>query len=141
MVIAISLVLFAVFIVTQFDPIDRVTMACASIVCIGLAFLIIGAVTAVGNFEFTDDSPTQSFLLHLWGQAQPQRRFGEVFYSRDALYVVFEKILIAIVIPLGIILAFVRPKQTWPAILWVGGGILAILGVYLGSVIYQEINY
>ena len=71
-----------------------------------------------------------SGLVYLSAFAAPKKRFGEVLYSRSALYVIFEKILIAVIIPLGFVMVFVRPKETWPAIVWVGGGILATLSGY-----------
>lgn len=61
-----------------------------------------------------------------------------MFYSSDALYVLFERLLIAIVIPLGMFFAFLRPRQTWPAVLWVGSGLLAFFGTYLGCYIYSS---
>lgn len=141
LVIASVLVLFGLFIATEFNAMDRAVMVSVSIVCVGISFLIIGACTAVGNFDFTDHPLPGKFLNALAELATPERRWGEMFYSSRALFHVFEKLLIAIVIPLGIMLAFVRPKQTWPAVLWVSGGLLAIVGVYVGSIIYIEMTY
>lgn len=141
LVIAVALVLFALFIAMQFNAMDRAVMVAVSFVCIGIAFLIIGACTAVGNFDFTDHPLPGEFLNTLAELATPRLRWGEMFYSSKALYHVFEKLLIVIVLPLGTILAFVRPKQTWPAVLWVSGGLLAIVGVYVGSVIYREMTF
>lgn len=107
-------------------------------VCAGIAFLIIGTCSAVGNFNFSDDSLTGKCLGYLAALATPQRRFGELFFSRAALYVFFEKILIVVVLPLGLFLAFLRPRQTWPAILWIGGGLLAILGTYIAAVVFNS---
>ncbi|TWT60764.1 hypothetical protein [Rubinisphaera italica] len=140
-VIVLALILFAVFIVTQFDPIDRMTMLGVSVVSAGIAFLIIGTCSAVGNFDFDEASWIEKSLGYLALMATPRRRIGELFYSRAALYVFFEKILIALVFPLGFILAFLRPKQTWPAILWVGGGLLAILGTYFGALVINSMSY
>jgi protein-S-isoprenylcysteine O-methyltransferase Ste14 len=124
-VILLAVALFSVFIVTQFDPIDRRAMAGAVVFCVGLGLLIPGTCKAVGSFEFQEDSWIHKGLNYLAALATPNRRFGELFYSRSALYVIFEKILIALVLPMGFIMVFLRPKQTWPAIVWVGGGILA----------------
>jgi len=124
-VIVAALALFAVFILMEFDPIDQIAMAGFSLICVGLALLIIGTCKAVGNFEFRQGSWIGNSLNYLAVLATPQRRFGEMFYSRSALYVIFEKVLIAIVLPLGFVLVFLRPKQTWPAIIWVGSGLLA----------------
>jgi hypothetical protein len=129
-VIFLAVVLFSVFLVTQFGPADRVAMAGAIVMCAGLGLLIPGTCKAVGSFEFQEDSWIEKCLNYLVAFATPKRRFGEVFYSRKALYVFFEKILIAVVIPLGFLMVFLRPKQTWPAIVWVGGGILATLSGY-----------
>ncbi len=140
-VIVLALVLFAVFIVTQFDPIDRMAMLGVSVVSAGIAFLIIGTCSAIGNFDFDENSWLGKSLGYLALMTTPQRRFGELFYSRAALYVFFEKILIALVLPLGFILACRRPKQTWPAILWVGGGLIAILGTYFGALVFNSMSY
>jgi len=140
-VIVLALILFAVFIVTQFDPIDRIAMLGFSVVSAGIAFLIIGTCSAVQNFDFDEDSWIGKSLGCLALMATPRRRAGELFYSRNAPYVFFEKILIALVFPLGFILAFLRPKQTWPAILWVGGGLLAIMGTYFGALVINSMSY
>lgn len=128
-VIVLAVALFTVFLLTQFGPADRMAMAGALVMCVGLGILIPGTCKAVGSFEFQENSWVERWLNYLAAFATPKRRFGEIFYSRSALYVIFEKILIAVVIPLGLIVVFLRPKQTWPAIVWVGSGILAaILG-------------
>lgn len=140
-VIAGALLLFAIFIATQFNPMDQAVMAAASVACAGIAFFIIGSFTAVGNFDFKDHPLPGKFLNSLAAMATPYRRWGEAFYSSDAFYHVFEKLLFVIVIPLGILLSFVRPRQTWPAILWVGGGILAMLVAYTAIVMVSERYY
>jgi hypothetical protein len=126
-VVVAAVALFSVFLMTQFGPADRLAMAGAMIMCAGLGLLIPGTCKAVGNFQFREDSWLGRGLSYLAAAATPTRRFGELFYSRDALYVVFEKILIAVVIPLGFLMVFLRPKQTWPAVVWVGGGVLALV--------------
>lgn len=130
-VIVAASILFAVFIVTQFDPIDQVTMAGFSVICVGLALLIIGTCKGVGNYEFHEDSWIGKGLNYLAILATPKRRFGELFYSRSAIYVIFERLLIAIVIPLGVLLVFLQPKQTWPAVIWVMSGLLAVSAGWL----------
>ncbi len=137
-VIVLAVVLFSVFLVTQFGPADRVAMAGAIVMCAGLGLLIPGTCKAVGSFEFQENSWIERWLNYLVAFATPKRRFGEILYSRSALYVVFEKILIAVVLPLGFLMVFLRPKQTWPAIVWLGGGILATLSGY--SVLVWEAN-
>lgn len=125
-ILVAAMLLFLVFLMTQFDPIDRPAMLGVSVMCVGLTLLIIGTITAVGKFGFEQDSPTETGLNALAFLAIPRRRFGEFFYSRSAPYVFFEKILIAIILPLGFVFTFLRPRQTWPSILWVCSGLLTI---------------
>ena len=101
-------------------------MAGCTVICAGLGLLIPGVCKAFASLEHQQDSWVVKCLNYLLALATPNRRFGEVLYSRSALYVFFEKILIAVVLPLGFILVFLRPKQTWPSIIWVGSAILAI---------------
>jgi len=111
-------------------------MALFSLGCGGLAFIIVGCCTAVGNIEFQKRSSANKFLSYLAIFATPRKRLGEYYYSQDAMYVVVEKFLIVVVFPLGMLLAIVAPKQTWPAVLWITGGLLAFAGVYLGSLMF-----
>lgn len=127
LVISLAAVLLLAFIATQFDAVDRVNMFGVSGICIGVAFLIVGTFTAAANFDFEKDSRLGNSLNALSILSTPRKRPGEMFYSQRALYHVFQKILIAIVFPLGFLLALLRPKQTWPAVLWVLAGLLAIV--------------
>ena len=135
-----AIVLFGVFIGSQFAAIDRPAMVAGSIVCAGIAFLIIGTCTAVGNFDFSQHPGPGKMLNSLAENAEPKKRPGEIFYSSGAPYRLFEKVLMVVVFPLGLFLALVRPKQTWPAILWVAAGLLAVVGTYLGALVYRS-NY
>ncbi len=138
LVIVGALVLFGVFIGSQFAAIDRPLMVVGSIICAGIAFLIIGTCTAVGNFDFSQHPIPEKLLSSLAEAAEPKKRPGEIFYSSNASYRVFEKVLMVVVFPLGLFLALVRPKQTWPAILWVAAGLLAVVGTYLGAVMFSS---
>lgn len=120
-----ALVLLSFFLVTQFNPIDRALMAGFAIICIGLGLLIVGTSSAIGNFKIEESSRIAKCFVYLGVLSAARRRPGDILYSKPTLGVIFERILIALILPLGFIAAFMQPKQTWPAIVWVGGGILA----------------
>ncbi len=126
-VIAVALILFAIFIATQFRPIDRLLMIGTSGICVGIAFLIIGACTAVGNFELNENSWFGKVLGYLVVLATPPSWSQRRSRLRSKLNRVSANILIPLVLPSGFCLSLLSPKQTWPAIAWTSGGLLATL--------------
>ncbi len=130
LVVAATAVAFAAFIITSFDPIDRLFMVAASCACAGIAFFIIATCTAVGAAaEAAEQNPSRPWLAlgFLAILAKPVRRFGALPWIHTPFSRTMEKVLLAIIVPLGFVLAIVSPKRTWPAIAWLGAALLAVI--------------